>query len=175
MDHALFDDVVRTDYGQFDIVWSDEGGFDGDFDRFFAGQLNGVVGAADPHGIYLNLGRRSGGSRLRIALLSQAPSVPGSQYDDVVEVSTTVPEGAEPRWMTWAAESGGMLPGLTPGTYRVRVSAWGRDAGHAQELTPEIVDEYLIELWPAAVAPDEILRSGSENAAYWHKEVGGRR
>ncbi|EYR62717.1 hypothetical protein N866_05735 [Actinotalea ferrariae CF5-4] len=47
MDQVLFDDVVHTDYGQLDLVWSDEGGFDGDFDRFFSGQLNGLVGAAD--------------------------------------------------------------------------------------------------------------------------------
>ncbi len=63
MDQVLLDEVIRTDYGQFDLVWSDDAvGFDGDFDRFFHGQNNGLVGAADGEGVYLNLARRSGGS-----------------------------------------------------------------------------------------------------------------
>ncbi|MBB5788041.1 hypothetical protein [Jiangella mangrovi] len=45
MARVLFDGIVRTDYGQFDLTWSDDLGFDGDFDRFFAGQVNGLAGA----------------------------------------------------------------------------------------------------------------------------------
>lgn len=156
-------------------MWSDDGGFDGDFDRFFAGQVNGLVGAADPRGVYLNLARRSGGSRVQPVLLPEAPTAPEGRYEDVVEVSTTVPDGADPKWVTWAFESWGPLPDVTPGTYRIRVSARGRDVGHEQELAHGVVDEYLVDMWPAVPAPDEILRSGSEDAAYWHKEIGGRR
>jgi hypothetical protein len=58
------DQTVDTDYGQFDLVWTEAGGFDGNFDRFFAGQVNGLVGASDPDGVYVNLARRSGGSLL---------------------------------------------------------------------------------------------------------------
>ncbi|MEV7134371.1 hypothetical protein AB0N24_15935 [Arthrobacter sp. NPDC093128] len=35
MEKLLFDLVVETDYGQFDLVWTEAGGFDGDFDRAF--------------------------------------------------------------------------------------------------------------------------------------------
>jgi hypothetical protein len=37
------------------------------------------------------------------------------------------------------------------------------------------VDAYLLQLWPAASAPDAILRVGSQDAEYWHREWGGRR
>lgn len=54
---VLLDEVIETDYGQFDVVWSEGLGFDGDFDRFFAGQVNGLVGAASGEGVYSNLAR----------------------------------------------------------------------------------------------------------------------
>lgn len=76
MERVLLDDIIRTDYGQFDIGWSEGAGFDGNWDRFFNGQVNGLVGAADPGGVYINLGRRSGGSRVRIVLLDGAPPTP---------------------------------------------------------------------------------------------------
>jgi hypothetical protein len=172
---VLMDELVQTDYGQFDLVWTEGGGFDGDPDRFFDGQSNGLVGAADPNGVYVVLARRSGGSPVRVVLHDVAPDLPGPDYDDIVEVSTTVPEDGEPQWMSWAGETGGDLPGLAPGSYRLRVSARGRDAGADDEFAEEPVDAYLIELWPAAVAPDAILLVTSQNAAYWHATWGGRR
>jgi hypothetical protein len=171
---ALLDEVVRTDYGQFDLAWSAYAGFDGDVDRFFVGQVNGLVGAADVEGVYVNLARRTGGSRIQILRRDEPPPDPEVSWEDVVEVSTTVPEGADPRWLAWAGEDGGPLD-VAPGDYRVRVSARGRDAGAAGEFAEDVVDEYLIELWPAAREPDAVLRTTSKNAQYWHSEWGGRR
>src|SRR4051794_16882908 len=169
----LLDEVVETDYGQFDLVFSHGGGFDGDADRVFAGQLNGLVGAADPRGVYVVLGRRSGGSRIRMAR-SEGPPADDPAWEDVVEVSATVPPGSEVSWSSWAGESGGPLD-VPPGHYRLRVSARGRDAGAEDEFAEDVVDEYLIELWPAPPTDDVIVRTGSENAAYWHQTWGGRR
>jgi len=170
----VFYGVGRTDYGQFDIVWSDDGGCDGNFERFFDAQVNGLVGAADPCGIYFVLARRSGGSRVRITVHDVAPPMPTPDFEDVVEVSVSIPPGTQVRWMSWAGESWGPL-GVQAGTYRVRVSAHGRDAGRNGEFVDDVVDEYLIDLWPAALAPDDILRTGSDDAKYWHSEIGGRR
>lgn len=175
METLLLDAVVRTDYGQFDLTWTPEAGFDGDVDRFFAGQVNGLVGAADPHGVYVNLGRRSGGSRIRVVLRDAPPGEAGAEWEDVVEVSTTVPADAEAGWLSWAGETGGALTGLAPTDYRVRVNAKGRDAGSADEFAEGVIDEYLIQLWPAPRQPDAILRTTSCNAEYWHREWGGRR
>lgn len=49
-------------------------GFDGDVDRFFRGQVNGLVGAGDRDGVYVSLARRSGGSRVRVVLLDAEPA-----------------------------------------------------------------------------------------------------
>lgn len=173
MERVLMDQVVETDYGQFDLVWADDYGFDGDFDRFFAGQLNGLVGASSGEGLYMNLARRSGGSPVRIVLLDDSPALDES-WEDVVEVSVSVPAGSDPSWTAWAEMQGGPLD-LPPGDYRVRVSAKGRDAGREGEFADGPVDRYLVELWPAPAAPDAIIRAASTDADYWHREVGSRR
>jgi hypothetical protein len=169
----IFDAVVHTDYGQFDLIWSDDLGFDGDYDRFFNGQVNGLAGATSGTGLYLNLARRSGGSPIQIMLLDTEPPLL-DDWEDVVEVSISLPTDADPTWSTWAGEHSGPLA-IPPGTYRVRVNARGRDDGRDGEFADEPVDWYLIELWPAAPAPDAILRATTADSTYWHSEVGSRR
>ncbi len=175
MSRELLDAVILTDYGQFDLVWSVDAGFDGEWDRFFAGQVNGLVGAFDPDGVYVSLARRSGGSPVRIVLHDAEPEPAEAEWEDVVEVSTTIPEGAEVSYRSWAGESSGPLAEIGPGTYRVRVSARGRDAARGNELADGPLDAYLIELWPSPPTPDAILRVGSQDARYWHLECGSRR
>lgn len=68
-----------------------------------------------------------------------------------------------------------MLEALPAGTYRARVSAEGRDLGADNASAAEVIDTYFVEFWLAPHRPDEILKVGSDNARYWHKEVGGRR
>lgn len=169
----LLDGVVETDYGQFDLYWSpDYIGYDGSDDRYFAGQVNGLVGAGDPGGVYVTLARRSGGSSVRIVLHDIEPPLT-EEWEDVVEVSTLVAEDAQPGWGTWAQESGGRLA-IPPGDYRLRVSARGRDAGRGDgEFADDVVDFYLLELWPAPATEDLIVRSGSKDARYWHRQRGG--
>lgn len=174
MGTVLLDQVIQTDYGQFDLGWNLPFGFDGDFDRFFSGQLNGLVGAADTSGVYINLARRSGGSQVRIELLESSPGFAADTWEDVVEVSVAVPEGAQPRWASWAGESWGPLT-VPAGTYRLRVSARGRDAGRSGEFADGVVDWYLVQFWPAPIEPDAVLQVGSNDATYWHQENGVKR
>ena len=174
MRRTLLDQLIKTDYGQFDLLWGAGYGFDGDFDRFFAGQSNGLVGAASGQGLYVNIARRCGGSQVRVVLLDSAPAPDPGQWEDIVEVSVTVPAGASPRWSTWAGEHSGTF-GLPAGTYRVLASARGRDAGRAAGYADGAVDFYLLEIWLAPAQPDSIIRSTSADAGYWHREVGGRR
>jgi hypothetical protein len=175
METVLLDQVIFTDYGQFDLTWSEDGvGFDGDFDRFFAGQDNGSVGAGDLGGVYVHFARRSGGSPVRIVRVEDSRSQEDVSWEDVVEVSVIIPDGSSPRWSSWAGEDGGALLDLIPGSYRVRVSARGRDQAAEDEFSDEPLDAYLIELWPAALEPDHIVRTTSANAAYWHQEWGSR-
>lgn len=173
MERVLLDQVIETDYGQFDLAWAADGTFDGDFDRFYQGQINGLVGAASSQGVHVNLARRAGGSPVRIVLLDAPPPIEDGQWEDIVEVSITLPEKHEMVWSDWWGHAGPV--GLPPGSYRLRVNAKGRDEGHAGEFAEGMVDDYLLQFWPAPWQPDAILRTGSEDARYWHREVGGRR
>jgi len=110
-----------------------------------------------------------------IRLHDEAPGEPVAEWEDVVEVSTILPEGEAVHWQSWGGENSGELPAIKGGSYRVRVSARGRDAARADEFAPAVLDFYFVELWPAPVAEDAILRIGSKDAAYWHGEVGSRR
>jgi hypothetical protein len=174
MQHLLMDELVETDYGQLDLVWSEDGGFDGNADRYFAGQVNGLVRAGDANGVYLHLGRRSGGSHVQVALLDSPPTEPNDSWEYVVEVPVLIPEQSHVQITSWAAESTWDLE--VPGaSYRLRVSARGRDVGAADEFAEGVVDHYLLELWPAPPQPDAIVRIGSDDARYWHAEWGSRR
>lgn len=164
------DAVVSTDYGQFTVTAGDS--FDGDADRFFAGQANGWVGAAALGVLHVVLARRSGGSAVRIELWEQEPAP--SEAEDVVEVSAAFPEGERIRWETWASASTGELA-LPPGSYRVRASARGRDAGRDGEFADTVVDSYLLQFWPAPPVADAVLRTLSSDAEYWNASWGQRR
>jgi len=175
VEQVLLDQVMYTDYGQLDITWGEDGYFDGDFDRSYQGQVNGLVGAANPQGMHINLARRSGGSPVRMVLWDSQPALDAPQWEDIVEVSIEVPEGHQATWSTWAGTDTGPLS-IPPGSYyRVRVCARGRDEGQAGELEEGTVDDYLVQLWPAPWQPDAILQVRSHDANYWHQEVGSRR
>jgi len=173
VERILLDQVIETDYGQFDLAWDGGIGFDGDFDRVFAGQVNGLVGAAHPGGVYLNLAHR-GGAPMRIVLCDSPPDDEPS-YQDVVEVSVEIPPAADVRWMSWAGENEGVLSDLAAGAYRLRVSARDRDSGWDPNSVEAAVNAYLLQFWPAPVEPDAIIRVGGKEAEYWHREVGNRR
>lgn len=172
MARTLLDARITTDYGQLDLIWTDDGAFDGDDDRSFRGQVNGLVGAASGEGVYLNLASQAG-APVTILALEHPPASAAASWEDVVEVSIVIPAGARVRWSTWADENGGDLD-LPTNTYRARVSARGRDAARDAE-DDAAPDSYLVELWPAPAAEDAIVRTGSLDAAYWHREWGTRR
>ncbi|MHA7175897.1 hypothetical protein ACX80D_04525 [Arthrobacter sp. Sr24] len=176
MEKVLLDRVINTDYGQFDLVWNADGdGFDGIFDHYFTGHLNGLVGVSDSSGIYIHFGRRSGGSPVRIILREGPPTSIDPEWEDVVEVSFVLPDGHEMQWASWAGMNWGKLDGVASGSYRMRVSAMGRDQGRDDEFSEQLLDSYLIELWSASVEPDAILRAVSDDGQFWHREIGSRR
>ncbi|MDR6639052.1 hypothetical protein [Paenarthrobacter nitroguajacolicus] len=175
---VLFEQVVHTDYGQFDLTWGEEFadgvGFNGIFEQFFKGQVNGLIGASDPAGLYVHFGRRSGGSSLRIILMEERPpdATDDALWEDIVEVSFTLPAGRKLKWSSWAAETSGTLDAILPGTYRLRASEKGRDEGAEGEFTEQLLDWYLLEIWPEPPRPDQILRSMSIDGQYWHRTLG---
>ena len=134
-----------------------------DMDAYRDGQVNGLLGAAEPGSLSLVIGTHTGRVPLRIERWATAPPV-ANDWEEVVE-ATLDADGAqlmvESFQDTWPMEQ----PGA--GRYRVRFCASGMDEAHQE---PEIApDRYLLQLWPTDGAePDAIVRLTSETAGYWH-------
>ncbi|WP_329004952.1 hypothetical protein OHA18_16360 [Kribbella sp. NBC_00709] len=140
-----------------------------DLHECFAGQRNGLCGAAVPGTLFLVTGMHTGEVEFAVELHDTMPSVEHSA-EDVVEASYR-PIGATVL-MTWAGDGGSWPLDLEPDAdYRVRYSAWGMDAGHQAGPPMDgepLVDRYLLQFWPARPAPDRVVKETSKQAAYWH-------
>jgi hypothetical protein len=157
---------VHVHYGQ--IYVHSEGGapFEGDLSACFAGQRNGLCGAAVAGTLFLITGLHTGEVGLTVEVHETEP--PDDGGEDVVEVS--FPAEGPARLVTWGGEDWWDLE-LAPGSYRVRYSGTGMDAG--RELDTRLggeppQDSYLLRFWPAPPAPDVVVRETSATAAYWH-------
>ena len=101
-----------------------------------------------------------------ISLTELAPPLePG--WEDVVEVDFE-PEDTEVVLSTFDHSETIVLPEL--GTYRARYCATGMDQARDQDTRhdgEEVTDRYLLALWPAPPAGENVVRQTSEQAAYW--------
>ena len=131
------------------------------------GQRNGLCGAAYPGALVLVTGLHTGQVPFTITVHDTEPALE-DEWEDVVEASwhVTAPACAV---STFDTTDRFRLP--RPGWYRARYCATGMDAAHQQDTRLEgepVVDRYALDLWPAAEAPDAIVRQGSQTGAYWH-------
>lgn len=162
---------IWVSYGQF---YATDGGFDTPLlgDAFY-GQTNGLCGARTGRSLFFITGLHTGWVPVEVQILDAPPPLE-PEWEDAVEVSMQL-TGTELIVQGWGADGHTIaVPG--PGPYRVRYCAAGMDAGRDQDHTvgdEPAPDRYRIQCWPATdIAPDTILRTTSENAAYWHGAVG---
>ncbi|WP_290058980.1 hypothetical protein [Amycolatopsis solani] len=147
---------VHVHYGQIYVHSAGGEPFEGDLHACFAGQRNGLCGAAVAGTLFLLTGRHTGEVEFTAEVHETAP--PDAGGEDVVEASFRAAGPA--RLVTWAGEEWWDLE-LPPGDYRVRYSATGMDDGDGPESS-------LLQFWPAPPAPDAVVRQTSAAAAYWH-------
>lgn len=135
----------------------------------FAGQSNGLCGAAVPGVLFLNTGLHTGKVPFR-AELHDGPPPSGDGWQEIVEVSFQ-PAG-ELVLAEWGG--GGTWPlELARIPYRVRYCATGMNEGHDLDTRTDedpAPDRYVLQFWPDpdGPAPDRIIRQTSEMAASWH-------
>ncbi|MGA4541343.1 hypothetical protein ACPA54_15280 [Uniformispora flossi] len=135
------------------------------------GQENGICGAAEPGHLQLITGMHTGHVRLTIEIHDTAPAL-DDHWEDIVEVSFA-PETATVSVNQW----GGGTPcefALAAAPHRVRYCATGMDAGNDMNVLlsgEPHVDSYLLQFWPAAEEPDQVLKLTSKQAAYWHSHA----
>ena len=165
MVRTFVDGEVHVHYGQI-YVESDED-FP-DLGESFAGQSNGLCGAAIPGALFLITGLHTGNVRFR-AELHHGPPPLDDAWEEVVEVSFT-PRSPRTALVQWAGEASWDLD-LAETCHRVRYCAAGMDEARAADTRLDgepVLDRYLLQFWPAAPAPDRVLRRTGEIAAYWH-------
>lgn len=164
---TLFEGEVWVHYGQVYVV-SDTAEANPLLEAAFAGQANGLCGAATPGALYLVTGLHTGHVGFAVQLYEGAPPVVDA-WEEIVEVSFA-PRSARIELLEWAGTASWPL-GLAQIDYRVRYCATGMDAGRGRDTLLEgepQLDRYLLQIWPGLPGPDRVLKQTSENAAYWH-------
>ena len=167
---TLLDGEVHVHYWQIYVESGDIGvpGLEG----AFAGQVNGICGAAVPYGLFLITGSHTGAVGFRVEL-HEAPPRLDEGWEDVVEVSFR-PATAEVALLDWDGQSYPI--DLEPTDYRVRYCASGMDEAREHDTRrgdEPMLDRYLLQFWPAPPAPDRVLKQASETATSEHRHVRG--
>jgi len=133
----------------------------------FAGQANGLAGAATPGGVFLITGLHTGHVPITVELHDRAPAL-DEKWEEIVEVSFR-PLG-QMSLTEWAGQASYELD-IEQVDLRVRYCALGMDEAGDQDTRLDDepgYDRYLLQLWPAPQAPDTVVKQTSEQAAYWH-------
>ena len=168
----LFDEPMPVHYGFVNLV---HGEVDGDrIGSERTGQANGLCGAQVPGQLNLVTGLHTGEVPFRVEWWDAEPPVDDA-WEEVVEAPYLVSE-QDLSLESFEEFFEVHLPATGP--HRARYSATGMDAGHELDTTDEdelAPDRYLLQLWPAAEAPDAVVRQTGEYAAYWHGVARGER
>jgi hypothetical protein len=169
---VLFDGEVWVHYGQV-YVESDPDRANPLLEEAFAGQANGLCGAAAPGALFLVTGLHTGHVGLAVELHDGPPPVDDA-WEEIVEASFA-PVSSRIALVEWAGAASWSLE-LERAGHRVRYCASGMEAGRARDTLLEgepLLDRYLLQLWPGPPGPDRVMKQTSEIAAYWHRFVGG--
>lgn len=162
----FYDDRLFLTFGQIYLVTGPSLG--PDFDRSRRGQANGICGAAEPGLLLLATGLHTGWVGLRVEYSDEEPAL-DETWEEIVEVSFTP---IEPEVWLRGLDGDSTKFWLPVQSYRVRYCAIGMDDAHRVDTGSEdqpAIDRYLLQFWPAAPAPDRILRQTSETAARRHQ------
>lgn len=163
----VFEGWVSVAYSQATVETPDAG--DPDLPDTFAGQVNGLCGAAVPEVLFLVTGLHTGEVPCTVDVLTERP-VLDDRWDEIVEVSFTTSQ-PDVLLLGWGGHSADTIPLGAAGTYRVRYSASGMDAAQAQDSSAEepAPDRYLLQFWPSEPDADAVIRQTSRLAAFWHE------
>ncbi|MGP3968608.1 hypothetical protein [Streptomyces sp. 6N223] len=170
---VLFKGELWVHYGQF-YVESRGGRCGTDLPESFAGQRNGLCGAAAPGLLFLITGLHTGKVGLAVELHEQAPPVDEAleEWEEVVEATFT-PGSGRVGLQAWGGQEHWPL-GIDAVRHRVRYCgsgmARGRKADTRTTGQPQL-DRYLLQFWPAPATaePDGVVKQTSTVAAYWHR------
>lgn len=168
---TLFTGEVHVHYGQVYVESGDE--LVSELPESFTGQANGLCGAAQPGSLFLITGLHTGDVGFAVELHDGEPPVDDS-WEEIVEASFR-PTASRVSLVQWAGEASWGLD-LAQTDYRVRYCATGMQEAREQDTRLDdepMFDRYLLQFWPAAPAPDRVVKQTAETAAYWHGYASG--
>lgn len=153
---TLFDGRVGVAFSQAYITSRDD--WVSDLHASFAGQVNGLCGAAQEGFLWLTTGSQNGEVAIRVERHESEPAIEGA-WEEIVEVSFS-PITDRVNLSEWAGEVLHAID-LPRTIYRVRYHATGMDEGKDR-------DRYKLIFWPSAPRGDQIIKRTSQAAAHWH-------
>lgn len=165
---VLFDRDLPVHYGFFDLTDDGEMREPG---GHLAGQVNGLCGTAFWGSAHFVTGLHTGSVPLRIEWHETEPPVDDA-WEEVVEAPFES-DRTELYLSSFDVGEGPLELGR-PGPYRVRYCASGMDESRAADTRmPDdpAHERCLVQLWPAPVSADAVIKQTSGNAEYWHGEA----
>ncbi|MEV0233474.1 hypothetical protein [Nonomuraea sp. NPDC050786] len=106
---------------------------------------------------------------LSVTVADSDPGADTDGYEDIVEISFRSEIGR--LWLCeWAGERVHDLPELPsgPGWYRLRYHAANMDEGaEVNSSMDEVIDRYLLQIWPHDASTPRVIKSTSHQHAYW--------
>ncbi|MBT2213222.1 hypothetical protein [Actinomadura sp. NEAU-AAG7] len=111
-------------------------------------------------------GRNDGIVRLAVEMSSSDPGARLHEYEDVVELPFESRDGVIALHSHWGLGYLKILPPLPdgPGHYRIRYHAKNMDKAEADGFGGDVIDSYLIQIWPKRTHHAKILQVRSRYA-----------
>ncbi|WP_157548536.1 hypothetical protein [Nonomuraea candida] len=127
---------------------------------------------ADGGDAFLITGLHTGTVDFTVLVADHDPGAELDEYEDVVEI-TVESESGEYVLHEWGGEAHELPPlPAGPGWYRLRYHARGMDeAADEAASSGEVIDHYLLQIWPAEESLPRLVKQGSGCAAYWRRSA----
>jgi hypothetical protein len=127
----------------------------------------GIIRVED-ESAFLITGLHTGTVGFSVTVADHAPEADTDGYEDIVEISF-MSEAGRVNLHEWGGERIHDLPPLPAGSgwYRLRYHAQNMDEAREVNTSREIIDRYLLQIWPQGESAPRVVKSASGQLAYW--------
>ncbi|MBG0818175.1 hypothetical protein [Planomonospora sp. ID82291] len=124
----------------------------------------------DDGGAFLITGLHTGTVGFSVTVVDHDPGADIDGYEDIVEISFKS-EAGQLSLHEWGGGDFHELPELPagPGWYRLRYHARNMDEAAEVDTSCEIIDRYLLQVWPQDESTPRVVKSASGCLAYWRR------
>ncbi|MFG1755711.1 hypothetical protein [Streptosporangium sandarakinum] len=124
----------------------------------------------DDGGAFLITGLHTGTVGFSVTIADHDPGADTDRYEDIVEISFKS-EAGQLSLHEWGGGDFHELPELPagPSWYRLRYHAQNMDEAAAVDTSNEIIDRYLLQVWPQDESTPCVVKSASGYLAYWRR------